>query len=227
MFPPVELSLFGFEVRVHWSFLIPTAIYGWKLKETGHPFWMLVTFAIVLAVSVLVHEFGHAFALRRFGSTCPVISIHALGGHVKWCEICERSMTPGWKLVIALAGPLTGLVLAAISYVAMLSAADVVVFVVAAQFFTVNLAMNLLNLFPIMPLDGGHAALSLLKLPLPQRLHWVPAVAVSLASMFAAGWMVIKGYDTQEAFILLYGIQFYIVNLVLIQAVLRPNPDSS
>ena len=67
--------------------------------------WVAVVF-----VSILVHELGHAFTQRHFGGH-PWITLHALGGLAS-CDDCDRR--PSSQILISLAGPAAGFLLAAV-----------------------------------------------------------------------------------------------------------------
>jgi Zn-dependent protease len=95
-------------VRVSPLFWLTAAIMGLG-REGTPPAEMLVWVAVVF-VSVLVHELGHAFTQRRFGGQ-PWIVLHGIGG-LALCDDCDRS--PRSQILISLAGPAAGFVLAAL-----------------------------------------------------------------------------------------------------------------
>jgi stage IV sporulation protein FB len=72
--------------------------------------WVVVTF-----VSILVHEFGHATMQRAYGGH-PWITLYGLGGLAS-CNDCDRS--PRAQIIISLAGPMAGFLLAAVVVLAM------------------------------------------------------------------------------------------------------------
>lgn len=155
---PITFSLFGFPVAVGASFLIPTLGFGSVSVGAGHPLWMAVTMGMMLFACILVHELGHAFALRAFGSDhCINVNVHALGGHVAFCGDCGTRMSHPWKLLVALAGPFAGFAFAAVAGLGAFVAGTEILFIVAAQLVLLNVLLSVVNLFPVLPLDGGHA----------------------------------------------------------------------
>lgn len=110
--PPTQgdlhFRIFGFPVRVHPLFWVSTAIFGIS-GET--PPLELVSWVAVVFVSILVHELGHATLQRYFGGH-PWITLHAVGG-LATCRDCDRR--PLSQIVISLAGPAAGFILAAIA----------------------------------------------------------------------------------------------------------------
>ncbi|MCI0492021.1 MAG: site-2 protease family protein [Planctomycetes bacterium] len=111
--PPTQADLhfrlFGFPVRVHpffWLITLMLAMGGGseKLDPVDAFVWVAVVF-----LSILVHELGHAFLQRRFGGH-PRITLYGMGGLAS-CNDCDRS--PRSQIMISLAGPVAGFLLAA------------------------------------------------------------------------------------------------------------------
>jgi stage IV sporulation protein FB len=108
---PADLlfRLFGFPVRVHPFFWLVTLFLALGGGGPAEPVSVLIWVAVVF-VSVLVHELGHAFMQRYFGGH-PWITLHSFGG-LAACNDCDRS--PRSHIIILLAGPGAGFVLAAV-----------------------------------------------------------------------------------------------------------------
>ncbi|WP_232835856.1 site-2 protease family protein [Actinocorallia populi] len=112
-----------------------------------------LSFAIFLYVSVLVHELGHAITAKAFGLPVHSIVLHLLGGVTQ----LEREATrPGASFLIAAAGPLLSLVLAAAGMGA-LTFTDLppVPELLLRALTLTNLTVGVFNLLPGLPLDGG------------------------------------------------------------------------
>jgi Zn-dependent protease len=116
--PPTQADLhfrlFGVPVRVHPLFWIVAIILGIggmgpAAKNEADPI-ETVLWVVVVFVSILVHELGHAFLQRRFGGR-PWITLHGFGGLAS-CDDCDRS--PRSQILISLAGPAAGFVLAVV-----------------------------------------------------------------------------------------------------------------
>lgn len=125
------------------SMLVSIAAYAW--------IWGL-PFAIGFVFLILVHELGHVLELRRQGvkASAPLF-IPFLGAVIGMRELPDDA----WKEAkVALAGPLLGSVGAAAFWIA--GEATGSDFLVALAF--VGFFLNLFNLVPITPLDGGRAA---------------------------------------------------------------------
>ena len=128
------------------SMLVSIAAYAW--------IWGL-PFAIGFVLLILVHELGHVLELRRQGvpASAPLF-IPFLGAVIGMRELPDDV----WKEAkVALAGPLLGSVGAGACWIAgEATGSDLLVALAFVGFF-----LNLFNLVPIVPLDGGRAAAAL------------------------------------------------------------------
>ena len=117
-----------------------------------------VTQALLLLVSVLVHEAAHAVSARAFGM--PVIRIVAnlWGGHTSF--EATRS-APGRMAAIAAAGPSANAVLALVAWLLMLQTSGDRTNVLLSGLVIINGSLAVLNFLPGMPLDGGQVVESL------------------------------------------------------------------
>ena len=100
----VRFRLFGFPVSIHLSFLlVPALLLGTRLSSLSVVLW-----GVSILVSVILHELGHAAAVRRFGGRVDDIRIFALGGVTVWRE--GAASMPEWKhFLVAAAGSGVGL----------------------------------------------------------------------------------------------------------------------
>jgi Zn-dependent protease len=125
------------------SMLVSVAAYAWL--------WGL-PFAIGFVLLIFVHELGHVIELRRQGvpASAPLF-IPFLGAVIGMKELPDDA----WKEArVALAGPILGSVGAAAFWaVGAATDSDLLVALAFVGFF-----LNLFNLVPIVPLDGGRAA---------------------------------------------------------------------
>jgi Zn-dependent protease len=124
------------------SMLVSVAAYAW--------FWGL-PFAIGFVLLIFVHELGHVLELRRQGipASAPLF-IPFLGAVIGMKQLPDDA----WKEArVALAGPILGSVGAAACWIAgEATGSELLVGLAFVGFF-----LNLFNLIPIVPLDGGRA----------------------------------------------------------------------
>jgi Zn-dependent protease/CBS domain-containing protein len=112
-----------------------------------------LTFAVLLYVSVLIHELSHTVVALRFGLPVRRISLYLLGGV---SEIEKPAPTPGQEAGIAVAGPLVSLLLAALAYGVTKTLEPLTVGLLLAQaLMGSNLVVGIFNMLPGLPLDGG------------------------------------------------------------------------
>ncbi len=113
----------------------------------------LVAFS-ALFFSVLVHEFGHAIAFARHGMR-PEIRLHMFGG----VTYAQGGLDWKQRIGVSLAGPAAGFVLG-FSVLGLESAGMTPEFglggVAVRMLVFANLIWGLVNLLPMLPLDGGH-----------------------------------------------------------------------
>lgn len=114
--------------------------------------------ALLLLVSVLVHEAAHAVSARAFGM--PVIRIVAnlWGGHTSF--EATRS-APGRMAAIAAAGPSANAVLAVAAWLLLLNTSGERTSALLSGLIIINGSLAVLNFLPGMPLDGGQVVESL------------------------------------------------------------------
>lgn len=180
----------GISVRLHVTFLLLLLwigvshylVGGWPAAVQG--------LALIAAIfgSVLLHEFGHALAARRFGIHTPDITLLPIGGVARLERLPER---PREELVVAVAGPAVNVVIVALLYVSLWLAgrADPLrgFSLIGGNFWTqvmfVNAWLVMFNLIPAFPMDGGR----ILRALLASRLGFVKAteIAASIGQAFA------------------------------------------
>lgn len=141
--------------------VVVTLVYGGvvadRRPELGPttPYLVGFGFVVCLAVSVLLHELGHAITCRRYGIGVRAITLEMLGGYT---EMEDEAPRPSVEALVALAGPLVSAVLGAVGVVAVvLVPSDTVLFELAFQFAASNVLVAVFNVLPGLPLDGGRA----------------------------------------------------------------------
>jgi membrane-associated protease RseP (regulator of RpoE activity) len=149
----LRFNLLGFPVRVQPFFWLTAVFLGASAGGPAHiGAWVAVVF-----VSVLVHELGHAMAARLFGSPARIM-LYGLGGLT-----VHRPMSSQWRsIAVSIAGPFAGFALAAVTFgVAVILPASPGIVETLFQFLLfVNVGWGVVNLLPVLPLDGGHVARS-------------------------------------------------------------------
>lgn len=113
-----------------------------------------VEFALALVAVLMFHEYGHVRAMKKFGiPTKGFYLIPFLGG----IAVGDKAKTQWESLYISMMGPVYGLIMTAIFYVIFLVTGSHFCGLVAAT----SALLNLFNLLPIHPLDGGQVVKAL------------------------------------------------------------------
>ncbi len=154
-------SIAGIDVLITSSWFIVAALISVgfapriELEQPGLGFWKYVAgfiFAVVLYLSVLLHEASHAVVAQRFGYGVTSITLHFLGGMT---EIDGTSRTPRHEFWIAVVGPLTSIAVGGAAFGATFVLPDGLVKIAVQGLAFSNLVIGVLNLVPGLPLDGG------------------------------------------------------------------------
>ena len=178
----LRFNLAGFPVRVHPLFWLIALLLG---SGSGDPLQILI-WVVVVFVSILIHELGHALAFRRYGLSSQII-LHFAGGLTvpestlwgsRWANV---ALGPNEQIFISVAGPGAGFLLAALIITGVLVSGGSIItarllgFIPLPAFASlpfggpilgdlitsllwVNIFWGFINLMPVYPLDGGNVA---------------------------------------------------------------------
>ncbi|MBI5518364.1 MAG: M50 family metallopeptidase [Deltaproteobacteria bacterium] len=194
----LKFRLGPFPVRVEpWFWLFLVALNG-NLRGPSLVLWVAVAF-----VSILVHELGHASVARHFGARAS-IRLHTFGG----LTYPDRVL-PRWEsIAMTLAGPGAGFLLGLGAYgVAQVARHPNPLVAEALGFLLwVNVFWGVMNLLPVLPLDGGlvlQDALGPRRRQLARTISGVVAVAVALTAGVVFGQVylaVLFGFCAFQSF---------------------------
>lgn len=182
-----SFALGNIPVRVHLQFFILTAFLAMNAGDTR----LMLSWVAVVFVSVLIHELGHAMMGKAFG-LAPQIDLHGMGGTTSWAH---KNVSGGAKILISLAGPSIGIVIGLVlNYGGFLDGSmSPVARGVLRQIYFVNFWWGVLNLLPMLPLDGGNVMQQVLAMTTrgsgerPARI--VSIVVGVLAGLASLKWM--------------------------------------
>jgi Zn-dependent protease len=116
-------------------------------------YYVAFAYALLLLISVLVHELAHALTAKIFNWPTEKIVLNLWGGHTQFEGF---TATPGRSVLVALAGPAANFVLAGAGWL-FISTADPsgVAGILSNIFVWANLLIGIFNVLPGLPLDGG------------------------------------------------------------------------
>jgi len=111
-----------------------------------------LAFAVILYMSVLLHEASHAVMARRYGFPVSSITLHFLGGMT---AIEGEANRPRQEFMIAVVGPLTSIAVGVAAVGMWFVTPDGLLRMAVEGLAGANLLVGVLNLVPGLPLDGG------------------------------------------------------------------------
>lgn len=156
--------IFGIQIGLDYSWFIIFALLTWLLATNYFPaefrdwptylYWVMgAVAAIMLFVSVLLHELGHSVVALLYKVPVPSITLFLFGGV---SQIATEPPSARAEFLIAGAGPLVSLILGIIFYFVQPLVAGVEPLLGLARYLVyVNLALAIFNVIPGFPLDGG------------------------------------------------------------------------
>jgi len=156
--------VFGIAIDLDYSWFLIVGLLSWILAVSYYPtefkdwtpaeYWILgIITAVMLFVSVLIHELAHSVVAQHFGISVPRITLFLFGGVSQIAAEPPDAPTEFW---IAIVGPLTSFALAAFFWeVEPLVSASQPLFALAEYLAVINLILAVFNLIPGFPLDGG------------------------------------------------------------------------
>jgi Zn-dependent protease len=173
----------GVDVYIHATFLLIIFFVGWSHWAQGLGAAGVVqgiVFMLAIFACVVLHEYGHALAARRYGIKTRDITLFPIGGVARLERMPEKPMQ---ELSVALAGPAVNLVIAAILFVGLTLSQPLrplgEMTVATGPFFQrlllTNVFLVVFNLIPAFPMDGGRVLRALLAM----RLEYTRATQIA------------------------------------------------
>ena len=149
---------FGIPVYVEFSFVFLLAMFALG----GGSFSFGVAAAIVLAISVILHELGHSLTARTFGYRTNDITISLLGGCASMIALPRKASQ---EFLTAIAGPLVSFAISGLSWFVLRTIPFENAWLAGVFWFAYysNLMLGAFNLLPGFPMDGGRIFRSFMR----------------------------------------------------------------
>jgi stage IV sporulation protein FB len=196
-------SILGTTIELDFSFIFLVALWVLTDMERGVKYALL--WIPILLLSVLFHEFAHASMIGAFGFGPSRIVLQGIGG----VTINERRARPWQDLIISAVGPLSSFILAALVWLALVRIPrvqqDPFFQALLPLMAKVNVIWGILNLMPVMPLDGYNAFRHFLRLFLDERVSFLIAI---WTSMIVGGLLAGLAIYARDPFVALLFIWF-------------------
>jgi Zn-dependent protease len=153
--PGFRFRIFDFPVTIGVDFLLISVLLGLGAR----PGLYLIEWVVVVAVSILIHELGHAFALRHYNLR-PEIRLWGMGG----LTMSGFALPPRKSILVSLAGPCIGIPVAlAVMVIRPWLPQTDPIWTIVNDLVAINLFWGLLNLLPLGGLDGGNIVTNSLR----------------------------------------------------------------
>jgi Zn-dependent protease len=183
--PPSHFTVFGVPVRITSSFWFIAIIFGMRLTQDAPPsarsIALVLVWVAVVFLSIMLHELGHALSARAFGAR-PSITLYMMGGLTRFDG---SKMTRAQSGLISLAGPAAGLTVGLLVTLVARTHTLTPATAEAVQFIKdVNIGWSIVNLLPVVPLDGGHVLAAVLGPRHVLATSIVSAVVGSAAAVY-------------------------------------------
>ena len=220
MFPSFSVGrMFSTDVRISWWFaLVPLVTVPKYGIELG------LAFTVVLYISVLLHEFAHVIGARWTGGQCEEIHLTPFGGIAQarpgggafglgvtaaagplFNFLACVATFPGWYAANTLWGSLNPFVMPISQFTADLIWRDLGLII-----FFANWIILLVNLLPVMPLDGGQVLRAVLLTKIhPELVHRTAlhvGLAVSVLLLIVGAWADMSQIVLMGTFVLLINV---------------------
>jgi len=156
--------IIGIPVRIHYTLWLVLLLIAWSVADGYLPQsidpatrWAVgIVSAILLFVSVFLHELSHSYIAKKNGLPIARITLFLFGGV---SELSEEPKDPALEVRMAAAGPLTSfliaIILGALWYLNVVLGGPLSVIATLKYTAYLNGVLGAFNLIPAFPLDGG------------------------------------------------------------------------
>lgn len=201
----VRFSIFGIPVEVQPFFWITLVLIGGALgADSASAILQTLLFVLAGFISILVHELGHALTARKFGAYSSIV-LQAFGG------IAQHSgarLSRPQNFAVTAAGPLLQIGLGLAVWFALPHLTTLKPH--ASYFFITLMGISfiwaLLNLLPILPLDGGQMLHAILG---PKRVKITLWTTIISAVVIGGGYFMQTGSFILPVFMALFAWQAF------------------
>lgn len=190
----------GIDVRIHATFFLLLAFLGSAYGRQGGASAAIagIIFTCLVFGCVLLHEFGHALAARRYGIRTPDITLLPIGGVARLDRMPDHPMQ---EVVVAIAGPLVNVAIAAVLWIYLTVSGGMSELSTLGHFgaslpmrlLVVNIGLVVFNLIPAFPMDGGRILRAVLAMRMEYTRATNIAASIGQACAFAFGlWALLQ-----------------------------------
>jgi Zn-dependent protease/predicted transcriptional regulator len=213
-------TIFGIEIRIDSSWLVIFVLVTWGLAQnyfpSKYPHWSQMQCWIVglvssllLFSSVLAHELTHSLVARSKGDEVRSITLFLFGGV---SEISREPETPATEFIIAVVGPVSSIIIAALSFGVWhgMQGVSEPIAALARYLAMINGILAVFNMIPGFPLDGGRVLRAIVwkitgSVKSATRIASVSGHAIAFLLIFFGIWQILRGFFLDGLWIALIG----------------------
>ena len=178
LFTPIGLGLLAVLALAGFvAFLLGWSRFHDALHGPGGSAWVLLFLVPAFFLSLLIHEAGHAFAVKHFGYEVPRAGVGWYWfGPMAYVDTSDMWLAPrGPRIAVALAGVAAEAVLAGVAALIAWVVPSLTLAALLWQFALSSYVLILLNLNPLMEFDGYFVLMDWLERPnlRPKALAWL------------------------------------------------------
>lgn len=201
--PRIKLfKLFGIQINADLSWGILAVLLSWTFAARWFPetrpglaagtYWAMgVATALLMFLSIILHEVSHAVMARRHGLTIRGITLFIFGGVA---EMAEEPPTAKSEFLVAIAGPIASVLIGAVCFtlwsVGTAAGWPGPAVSIAGVLAWINVTLVIFNMVPAFPLDGGRVLRSALW-QWKGNLRWATRVTAGIGSAFGMALIVL------------------------------------
>lgn len=215
----------GIQISANYTWFIVFGLIAWSLASGYFPYkypglnpaahWVMGFLgAVFLFLSVLIHELTHSYIAKKEGIEVREITLFLFGGV---SQLVKEPEDPRKELKVAIAGPISSLVLALLFWIASKLTSQTPDFILYTGLLNylafINLSLAAFNMIPGFPLDGGRV-LRAIYWKRTGSLRRATRIATEAGKWFGVGiillglWLVLTGN-------LMGGFWFVIIGIFL------------
>jgi Zn-dependent protease len=200
--------ILGIQVNLDFSWFLIFGLITWTMAVGYYPvefknwpmslYWIIgAATAIMLFVSVLLHELGHSLVAMHYKIPVKGITLFIFGGV---SEIGAEPASAWAQFWISLAGPAVSFALGALFFLLQPVLSHIVPLLALAKYLVyINMVLGVFNLIPGFPLDGG-GVLRAIVWGLTKNMRIATLIAANIGRfiaylfIFGGVWLMLTGY---------------------------------
>jgi stage IV sporulation protein FB len=202
----LSFRVFGTSIKITIWFWVFSALFGYMMGVHREGWQIFLVWILCNLIAWIVKEVGHVIAGRFFGIPGGIV-LGGMGGSA----VGDYAQAPRWQqIIIYAAGPITALAFYSLIFfgahkittnLANFGRFELIAFWGMTYLAFLTLFWNLLNLLPILPMDGGKILQAAIGYVVGRRDFLVAAIVSFLLAASVAGYSIYRIYHPEVPFV--------------------------